>query len=537
MVFSLIIIYFANMQFKVIVKFNLTKVKVKFWLVIFTILLNLQYGFATKDAGVTALLTPKGYLCESENFQIKIRLKNFGTEMLSNIPIQVAMGGILPNVYNIVFIDSLAPNTDTTMFVANVNPTGSGYFFFKAYTQLGLDINSANDSSIKTTYVSSLPANLDFNYLHSCGPDSFIITPPPLINAYYWYTSDTATYPVFVGDSFYTPLLTNSTTYWITPKSYNMAKIGALDNSFGNTNSTIFYADAIIFNVIEAVVLDTFFVYTVNTGQVIVRIKNFNNLVLKEDTFNITTSGIKTPLKIGYLFLPGNSYKIDAVGTNTGLIRNINNATYPYGIDDVIQITGNTLNPSYYFYFYDWRIRFAGCSGNRVPVDVRIYNGPPTTTFTHTTNGLAVSFVNTTLDADSFIWDFGQGPRSLLTTPVNVYTLPGTYQVMLITFNDCGSDTAFLAITVNSIGINNSHEANMFIAPNPSNGIVYFNSMALDISNISIFNKYGQLILDQSMESSVNFKIDISNWNNGIYWVAVFNNKGQRQISKLVKVL
>jgi len=55
------------------------------------------------------------------------------------------------------------------------------------------------------------------------------------------------------------------------------------------------------------------------------------------------------------------------------------------------------------------------------------------------------TFTNTSANADSYFWDFGDGSNSTLQNPVHAY-LPGNYMVTLIAFNSCASDTLILVV-------------------------------------------------------------------------------------------
>lgn len=57
-------------------------------------------------------------------------------------------------------------------------------------------------------------------------------------------------------------------------------------------------------------------------------------------------------------------------------------------------------------------------------------------------NPLKVDFVNTSLNATSYLWDFGNGNTSTLKNPGAVYNLSGNYTITLIAYNSVGqSDT------------------------------------------------------------------------------------------------
>ncbi|RYM36053.1 T9SS type B sorting domain-containing protein [Brumimicrobium glaciale] len=62
-----------------------------------------------------------------------------------------------------------------------------------------------------------------------------------------------------------------------------------------------------------------------------------------------------------------------------------------------------------------------------------------------------VFFVNNSENGDSYYWDFGDGNSSTATTPYNIYTSGGIYDVMLVVIDDDAcfdSDTSYLSIEV-----------------------------------------------------------------------------------------
>lgn len=80
----------------------------------------------------------------------------------------------------------------------------------------------------------------------------------------------------------------------------------------------------------------------------------------------------------------------------------------------------------------------------------------PTADFIFTVDGLTVTFDNFSKDADSYLWDFGDGNTSTETDPVHAYTDEGTYTVKLTAKNSDGEDTysESIAVTRPAITVN-----------------------------------------------------------------------------------
>lgn len=65
--------------------------------------------------------------------------------------------------------------------------------------------------------------------------------------------------------------------------------------------------------------------------------------------------------------------------------------------------------------------------------------GQPAPGFTSSSNGLTVTFTNTSVNSTSYLWNFGDGATSTQTNPTHTYANGGTYTVSLTAINDCGS--------------------------------------------------------------------------------------------------
>ncbi len=72
----------------------------------------------------------------------------------------------------------------------------------------------------------------------------------------------------------------------------------------------------------------------------------------------------------------------------------------------------------------------------------------PKADFTSSLNGETVTFTNTSTDADSFAWDFGDGETSTDKSPAHTYASVGAYVVKLTATSSVGSDEKSVALEV-----------------------------------------------------------------------------------------
>lgn len=90
---------------------------------------------------------------------------------------------------------------------------------------------------------------------------------------------------------------------------------------------------------------------------------------------------------------------------------------------------------------YSVKLTVANAAGNDVyqqPAYITV-EAAPTAGFTQIVNNSTVTFVNLTIGADTYSWDFGDGTTSAEKNPEHTYATPDAYTVTLTATNDCGS--------------------------------------------------------------------------------------------------
>ena len=78
-------------------------------------------------------------------------------------------------------------------------------------------------------------------------------------------------------------------------------------------------------------------------------------------------------------------------------------------------------------------------------------NNYPEAQFESEMNGQLVSFTNTSLYGDSYLWNFGDGTTSTEENPTHLYPEAGLYEVSLEVTNECGMRQAKLMLTIETI--------------------------------------------------------------------------------------
>lgn len=146
----------------------------------------------------------------------------------------------------------------------------------------------------------------------------------------------------------------------------------------------------------------------------------------------------------------------------------------------------------------------------------------PRSAFQFEQDGPNVQFVNTSVDADAYRWDFGDGQTSEEASPAHNYPSPGLYDVQMIAANDCGVDTTTQVLTV----IINDTQAPVWPAaarlfPNPNTGQF---ALQLDVlptpgARLRIWNHLGQLIREFPWENALSKEqwIQIPGARSGLY--------------------
>ncbi|HFA48116.1 MAG TPA: T9SS type A sorting domain-containing protein [Bacteroidetes bacterium] len=196
-----------------------------------------------------------------------------------------------------------------------------------------------------------------------------------------WYETPDASDFIAEGNTFETPILAQTTTYYVSDvnkygggdfETGMLAHEGSLYNAAG-------FNGQILFDAYQAVLLKQVTVATDSAGARTIELLDADGQVLQSLEIDLPTG--QSVVDLGFWIEPGSGYKL---ATNTGknqevlgtvsprLIRSDEGVQYPYEVPGVLSITGSQFGPGFYYYFYDWQVELPAdeCESERAAVSV-----------------------------------------------------------------------------------------------------------------------------------------------------------------------
>lgn len=181
-----------------------------------------------------------------------------------------------------------------------------------------------------------------------------------------------------------------------------------------------------------------------------------------------------------------------------------------------------------------------GCS-DTASIMLVAQNTTPTAAFTISGGTLGQYTFNNSVSANTtqYFWDFGNGDTSYSANPVYTYPTNGSYTVMFVASNECGSDTIYQNVLVTGLSLlANQLVAEVQIFPIPAKENL--NIMAIFEENISgkmvLYDLLGKKVIEIPFEKqkSLEKQISISHLSSGNYLLSIETDKGiyQTKIEK-----
>ena len=134
-----------------------------------------------------------------------------------------------------------------------------------------------------------------------------------------------------------------------------------------------------------------------------------------------------------------------------------------------------------------------------------------------------VLFFNVSENADSYVWDFGDGTSSVLKNPSHEYSTTGSYNVKLISKKCVDDDSKIQTVNIGTTSIENAVNKNrILLYPNPAADVLYIETTG-EYEEIVIMNIAGKTIKKFTNNNDSLASLDIQDLNAGIYFVSIRN--------------
>ena len=259
---------------------------------------------------------------------------------------------------------------------ASISPTQSGSYSVTFDNGCG----TLSSAPVQVTVIEApaAPASSDVQ-LPGPGTATLIATGSNIT----WYDAATGGTAVGSGNSWETPVLNATTSYWCSAANTNgvVSSYGAKpDNTTSgqyHTNSNNYQ----LFTANQVFSIRSVKVYANAAGNRTFALVDANANVIQQGTFNVPNGESRVNLNF---VVPGpGNYGLRLTGNTVGLWRDgVGSAqAYPYALGAYGSMTGSSATggnaTAYYYFFYDWEVSlpYVACESERVQVTVELPQG------------------------------------------------------------------------------------------------------------------------------------------------------------------
>ncbi|TXK52795.1 S8 family serine peptidase [Pontibacter qinzhouensis] len=342
------------------------------------------------DVGITNISIPGGTLCATPSQALVIRLRNFGEAAQTNIPVSVRVlqNGMEVATLTGVYNRTLAPFSEEEMLLESTFSTEAGTTYeLVATSALETDVVASNNRLARTITISTPAAPPQASAVR-CGTSSQYTLNSSGGSSTYWYASPDAAMPVAAGHQLSADLGLVGSSLYVALNDF-AATVGPPTKSFATGGGYNQFTPDVLVTTNAPMLLESARLYIGHSGRITFTAFNADGAPVSSRTLNVvatrTTPGTGVqpddPADAGAVYYLGlalpeaGNYRIGIAYEGGATIYRNNEGVegYPFGLPNVFSITGSSANPgplSYYYYFYDLKIKALGCQSERVLADI-----------------------------------------------------------------------------------------------------------------------------------------------------------------------
>ncbi len=380
----------------------------------------------SNDVSVSGLVLGEEQTCDSVIFPI-VTLENRGSNAIQQVLALRSRQGVI----------------DTLVWQGNLLPDAIVFW------DLGADTISLGNNVLQLTAI-SVNGKPDRRYLDNRVTGSIVRFPseippleiPPLLcpsqlvrisaqdhaTNLVWYANRLAQDPIAMGgDVLLGPFLQDTVVY----VARRITSSGGMSYDFLLNGNHSIQDAAIIFDAEYPLVLHAVQVHSQGDGNRIVQLKASDGTVLIDTTIFLNFGLRRMPLE---LHVPaGKGFQLSISSPNVRLFAATSDVQYPYE-GEGFSLTGSSLGPGVYPYFFDWEVSYEGC---RQAVELLVGSAAVQMDFSprDTTLYLALGATSTWKDQSTGTiasrWDFGDGKSASGGLVTHAYDSAGIFSVHL----------------------------------------------------------------------------------------------------------
>lgn len=352
--------------------------------------------------------------------------------------------------------------TDSVTLTAN-SGVGFTYQWSNGATTQSITTSVAGNYSVIVTTPCGAATSTPYNVVVSstppvttgasvCGAGSANLSATSGASTINWYNNASGGSSIATGNSFATPVVSTTTTWYAEAVSGSAGFSGYSqpNNNAIGAGSYSTGAQYLIFDALQSFTLVSVKVYAQTAGTRTIELRSSANTLL--NTLTTTVPAGESRITLNWSIPTGTAYRLTRSGT-TDFYRNSAGVTYPYTIPQIVSITGSSAGAQYYYYFYDWQINVPGqqCVSLRTPATLTVNQIPVLQTSGNTSicaGGSAQLNVN---GAATYNWSPSTGLNQ--TTGVSVTASPTSTTTYTVTGTSAAGCSASqnLTVTVNAL--------------------------------------------------------------------------------------
>jgi len=501
---------------------------------------RVKFQVPAADVGAIAVINPSASTCANTGQTVAVRLKNFGTQSQTNIPISVAItdGATVVATLTGTYTGNLTYLSEADVTLSgNFNALASKTYTLTAKTNLTGDLVTTNDQVIASVQTSTPPVVTTASaYLcNSTGNYSLSATG---LGTILWYKNLTDVNPIAFGENTTTISAPGSSNEFYAGINDFSAEIGPKTKAEIGDGGYNQFTPGISIQTLAPITIASAKLYIGNSGQIRFTVVNTSGVAVSSVLLNVTATksnpgagptandtndqGQVYPLNLTFPSAGSYTINIEYLGGATIFRNNVNNTSYPYRTNlDLFNITGNTATSdnadyykTFYYYLYDIKLKSAGClGGSRLNVPISVISITEN-------NGILSSSI-----AANYQWYLDGVAISGATNQQYTPTKNGKYTVEANANGTCTLRSAAFDFTL----IRNpasDNEINLKTYPVPTDGELNIAFDVAQANNVSILmsNLLGQVVYK---EEKINFSgsytnvINLARYASGVYILRV----------------